>query len=77
IMGRDRSSTRNDWYCSSLIWAAYMNATPDGRIDELTNENDPSFQGIDLERTDFINGMGVTPNDLNCQIKLDRSSILT
>ncbi|EGP5687768.1 hypothetical protein A5816_000080 [Enterococcus sp. 3G1_DIV0629] len=69
---RDRSSTRNEWYCSYLIWAAYMNATPDGRIDELTNENDPSFQGIDLERTDFINGMGVTPNDIKKSDKVEK-----
>ncbi len=27
-----------------------MNATPDGRIDELTDKNDPDFLGINLER---------------------------
>ena len=31
---RNRSSSRSTWYCSMLVWAAYMNATPDGNIDD-------------------------------------------
>ena len=61
---RDRSSSRSDWYCSMLVWAAYMNATPDGRIDETTDENDSSFQGIDLEAKNILEQDIVSPSEI-------------
>ncbi|MDY4307549.1 hypothetical protein SNF32_10160 [Enterococcus mundtii] len=39
---RNRKFSRSTWYCSMLVWAAYMNATPDGNIDDLTPGDDPN-----------------------------------
>ncbi|RBT66250.1 hypothetical protein EA82_02763 [Enterococcus hirae] len=71
---RDRKSSRKNWYCSMLVWVAYMNATPDGRIDELTPPNDSNFQGIDLETDDLLNEPGVTPNDILRSNKVEKTS---
>ena len=46
-----------------LVGAAYMNATPDGRIDETTDENDSSFQGIDLEDKNILELDIVSPSE--------------
>lgn len=68
----DRTSARIDWYCSLLVWAAYMNATPDGRIDELTDKNDPDFLGINLEVENWLTEPGITPNDIFRSQKVEK-----
>ena len=69
---KNRLSTRENWYCSILVWAAYMNATPDGRIDDTTAKDDSSFQGIDLETNNLINGIDITPNDILRSDKVEK-----
>ncbi|MBO1086803.1 MULTISPECIES: C40 family peptidase [Enterococcus] len=72
---RDRTFSRQSWYCSMLVWAAYMNATPDGNIDDLTPGDDPNFQGIDLEsKDDPIEAPSITPNDIWRSDKLEKIS---
>lgn len=71
---RDRTSNRENWYCSMLVWAAYMNATPDGKIDEITNENDSSFQGIDLEAKNILEQDFITPNEIKNSDKTEKTS---
>jgi hypothetical protein len=61
---RNRSSNREEWYCSKLVWVAYMNATPDGRINETTHHDSPNFQGIDLEGDAGVIQFGVTPYEI-------------
>lgn len=74
IFNRERTSSRENWYCSMLVWAAYMNATPDGRIDETTSDNDPNFQGINLETDGLINEPGVTPNDILRSTEVEKTN---
>ncbi|WP_301359070.1 C40 family peptidase [Enterococcus spodopteracolus] len=72
---RDRTFSRQSWYCSMLVWAAYMNATPDGNIDDLTPGDDPNFQGIDLEsKDDPFESPTITPNDIWRSDKLEKIS---
>lgn len=73
-INRDRTSNREDWYCSMLVWAAYMNATPDGRIDEITDENDSRFQGIDLEAKNILESDIVSPNEIKHSDKVKETS---
>ncbi|WP_256624815.1 YiiX/YebB-like N1pC/P60 family cysteine hydrolase, partial [Enterococcus faecium] len=72
LFTKNRLSSRKDWYCSILVWAAYMNATPDGRIDELTDKSNPNFQGIDLETKQLVNEPGVNPNDIFRSPKVEK-----
>lgn len=72
LFTKNRLSSRKDWYCSILVWAAYMNATPDGRIDELTDKSNPNFQGIDLETKQLVNEPGVSPNDIFRSPKVEK-----
>ncbi len=74
LQHKNRLSSRENWYCSTLVWAAYMNATPDGRIDDRTPEYYPNFQGIDLETDDLLNEPGVTPNDILRSDKVEKTS---
>lgn len=62
LLDRDRSSGRKDWYCSMLVWAAYMNATVEGNVRPNISEDDPNFTGIDLETTSTM--PGVTPKEI-------------
>lgn len=71
---KDRKSSRKNWYCSMLVWAAYMNATPDGRIDEITDENDSRFQGIDLEAKNILESDIVSPNEIKHSDKVKETS---
>lgn len=72
---RDRTFSRQSWYCSMLVWAAYMNATPDGNIDDLTPGDDPNFQGIDIEsKDDLFESPTITPNDIWRSDKLEKIS---
>lgn len=75
LLNRDRKSSRDNWYCSMLVWAAYMNATPDGKIDELTSEDDQLFQGIDLEfKTNPFESNMISPNEIKFSEKTENFS---
>ena len=62
LLDRDRTYERKDWYCSMLVWAAYMNATVEGNVRPYVSEDDPAFTGINLETTSTM--PGVTPKEI-------------